>query len=622
MMKLLICTEKVKRLLALSYLLTIVIVSAFFTIGLANATTIHVPSDQPNIQDAINIAVDGDTVLIAPGTYVETLDFLGKAITVTSEDGATTTVIDGFQEIDDVHNIPVVMFVSGEGRGSVLSGLTVRGARSWDGGGIRIEHSSPTIIDNIITDNTGLSPGGGGIVIWGGRPLIQSNLITNNEATYGGRGGGIWIIFAQPEIVDNEISHNTADFSGGGIYIDSMVGGLIQDNRIVANTVGHYSQFSSGGGIGIRAADGSIMLPSRITQNLIFRNIAPKGGGIALDTPYHTSPLIMQNTIAENSADIGSAFYADGFNDDVILVNNNIVGSEGEGAFACGLLGFNTPIMAYNNVFSRSGEAFSEDCIDPTGSIGNISVDPRFIDPLNDDFHLGSRSPLLEAGLTIDELPATDFDGNPRVVDIDNDGDAEVDIGVYERFLAIPVDLSGTIKTSNGNDICAMVLASGQHMFSCNPWGEFSLTDLPRRSDGTVKRQIYAHGFFPKIDVLTGSSIDEAVVMTRSGTCPNYNVPSDPGFFPDSVGKWIDISGSVEVGQNGNPVCAMVLASGQHMFSCDGTGSYDLHIPLNSNGQYKLQVYADGFAPAVQKFDEFSTNNVVKMARATECQAP
>jgi hypothetical protein len=66
----------------------------------------------------------------------------------------------------------------------------------------------------------------------------------------------------------------------------------------------------------------------------------------------------------------------------------------------------------------------------------------------------------------------------------------------------------------------------------------------------------------------------------------------------------------------------MILASGQHVFSCDGTGSYTLRIPLDINGQYKLQVYADGFAPETQHFDEFSTNNVVRMARATECQVP
>ena len=81
------------------------------------------------------------------------------------------------------------------------------------------------------------------------------------------------------------------------------------------------------------------------------------------------------------------------------------------------------------------------------------------------------------------------------------------------------VDLSGTIKTVNGQDICAMVLASGQFMFSCNPPGVFSLTGLPTENDGTVKRQIYADGFFPKIDILMGST-DEALVMTRSRCRP------------------------------------------------------------------------------------------------------
>jgi hypothetical protein len=64
----------------------------------------------------------------------------------------------------------------------------------------------------------------------------------------------------------------------------------------------------------------------------------------------------------------------------------------------------------------------------------------------------------------------------------------------------------------------------------------------------------------------------------------------------------------------------MVLANGQHMFSCDDTGSYALNIPLDTNGQFKLQVYADGFAPTTQTFDEFQVINDVRMARAVECQ--
>jgi hypothetical protein len=182
-----------------------------------------------------------------------------------------------------------------------------------------------------------------------------------------------------------------------------------------------------------------------------------------------------------------------------------------------------------------------------------------------------------------------------------------------------PVDLSGTIKTPDGTDICAMVLASGQYMFSCNPIGMFSLADLPREGNGTVKRQIYADGFFPKIDILTGSTTD-ALVMTRSGACPSYNTLYDPAFVPDSAGKRINIVGKVLVQDTQTPICAMVLANGQYTFSCDGSGNYALNIPLNSNGQFKLQVYADGFAPTIQTFDELKATNDVRMARAAECQ--
>ena len=182
------------------------------------------------------------------------------------------------------------------------------------------------------------------------------------------------------------------------------------------------------------------------------------------------------------------------------------------------------------------------------------------------------------------------------------------------------VDLGGTIKTGDGMDICAMVLASGQFMFSCSPTGMLSLTGLSREQNGTVKRQIYADGFFPKVDVLSGSSND-AVVMTRSGTCPGYNDPASPGFFPDAAGKRIIISGKVLVQNSQEPICAMALANGQFMFTCDGSGNYTLNIPLDNNGQFKLQVYADGFAPTIQVLDKFQVDNDVRMARAAECQA-
>ena len=157
-----------------------------------------------------------------------------------------------------------------------------------------------------------------------------------------------------------------------------------------------------------------------------------------------------------------------------------------------------------------------------------------------------------------------------------------------------------------------------------SPGREGTLSHSPR--DGHIvrckrpadERQIYADGFFPQTDILLDST-DETVVMTRSGACPSYNTPYEPGVVPGSAGKSIDISGKVLQQNSQTPVCAMVLANGQHMFSCDGAGSYALNIPLDNNGQLKLQVYADGFAPMIQTFDEFQTLNDVRMTRADEC---
>ena len=154
--------------------------------------------------------------------------------------------------------------------------------------------------------------------------------------------------------------------------------------------------------------------------------------------------------------------------------------------------------------------------------------------------------------------------------------------------------------------------------FSCNPNGPYSLLDLPTESDGTVTRQVYVDGFFPSVATLTGST-NETVVMTRANNCPDYNSFPAPGVFPGSAGNQINISGTVLLQDTATPVCALVLANGQFTFSCDDTGSYALNIPLDTSGQFKLQVYADGFAPTIQSFDENSATNDVRMAQAAEC---
>src|SRR4029079_12057608 len=82
--------------------------------------TTRVPNDQPNIQSAINVSISGDTVLVAPGTHFENINFEGKAITVTSESGPQNTIIDGGKSGS------VVIFTAGEGRDSILNGFTLQ----------------------------------------------------------------------------------------------------------------------------------------------------------------------------------------------------------------------------------------------------------------------------------------------------------------------------------------------------------------------------------------------------------------------------------------------------------------------------------------------------------------
>jgi hypothetical protein len=182
----------------------------FIVSNMLYATTIQVPLHYSRIQDAINIANDGDTILVSPGYYYERINFHGKNIVVGSmfmishDDGfiGLTTIT---HERDSLGSI--VSFTNGETSHASLIGFTIEhgtGTFLSDatyGGGILIKSSSPSIIHNVISWNGGgtCSYRGGGIAIKdSSNPLIKSNTIAYNDIT--GRcdcicyfGGGIWI---------------------------------------------------------------------------------------------------------------------------------------------------------------------------------------------------------------------------------------------------------------------------------------------------------------------------------------------------------------------------------------------------------------------------------------------
>src|SRR6266508_2205602 len=393
---------------------------------------IRVPSDQPTIQSAINVALNGDTVLVAPGTYSENIDFKGKAITVTSESGPKDTIIVGGNVA------PVVRFTSREGRDSVLNGFTLQNGREVlgrpeEGGGISIFGTSPTITNNVIRNNLACS--GGGIWIAFGSPLIQLNTITgnSNNLCVGGNGGsGIYISGDSPEILDNVISDNAGPVAfGGGIYLAGTGTPIVKNNIIKGNNA-----TNQGGGIYIPNISNAL-----IVQNLITGNQAPNGGGLYWLVPAGgRRPILVNNTIADNNAtSIGSGIFAAALDAQTELTNKIKVEKPGQFGLYCGSFDDqNPPIIRFNNIFSANGMAYGGSCRDMTGTNDNISADPLFTNPTQGDYHLQKGSPSIDAGDNLaPNLPDKDLDGHPRILDGSGKGTAIVDMGVYE-FLPLP----------------------------------------------------------------------------------------------------------------------------------------------------------------------------------------
>jgi predicted outer membrane repeat protein len=200
------------------------------------ATVIDVPDDQPTIQLGIVNAADGDTVLVAPDTYHEEIDFLGKPVTVgswylTTGDPAyvASTVIDGQGGMLG----PLVTFESGEDSLSALVGVTVQGGWSLSGGGFRCVGASPRIAGCTIRLNEAYQQGAG-FYLNGGSPIVEGNRFEANEVTQDS-GGGIAIWNGAPRVAGNVFVDNVANSTGGAIFCENA-SPLIMDNLIDGNS--------------------------------------------------------------------------------------------------------------------------------------------------------------------------------------------------------------------------------------------------------------------------------------------------------------------------------------------------------------------------------------------------
>ena len=433
----------------------------FLSLSLAAApasaqTTIHVPGDAASIQAGINAASNGDTVLVAPGTYLENINFNGKSITVTSSGGAAVTIIDGNQ------NGIVVTFADGEGRQSVINGFTIQNAALppnassaqmsdgiWAGG------TNPTITNNVITHNRGY-----GIEVDRGSAYISGNTISYTSTQYppaedygcdydDGSGinfGGTSNDITDAPIIDhNTIENNVAHCGGGGIRLDAAPSTTRISNNIIANN----QSLGEGGGIWYTNGD-----QVSIFQNLIYGNVAgAAGGGIYLGFSSEingaTGPLVVwitNNTIAGNSIvpnpllyDFyvnGSQVNFAGYVSQTAFFNDIIVGGDSYAAVSCWpayeYLSGDPPVAVNSDLLNTAGPALGGWCSGTSG-FGNISSDPQFNNAATGDYHLQSGSPAIDSGYNAAlGLLAQDLDGNPRIQNHTGISQAIVDMGVYE----------------------------------------------------------------------------------------------------------------------------------------------------------------------------------------------
>ena len=153
------------------------------------------------------------------------------------------------------------------------------------------------------------------------------------------------------------------------------------------------------------------------------------------------------------------------------------------------------------------------------------------------------------------------------------------------------VNINGTVA-HDGTPVCAMVLANGQYMFTCTGDGSFDL-NVPLDTNGNITVFAFCSGLAPYkqvIDPWQGAGLHIAMAIGAQGQ------GMDISCNLDAINTtWVRLSGNVTY--NGTPVCAMVLANGQYVFTCAGGGSYTMNVPLDEMGSITLFGFCDGLPP-------------------------
>jgi M6 family metalloprotease-like protein len=399
-----------------------------------------------SIQNAIDAAVSGDSIMVAAATYASAI-VIDKPVYLLGGWEAGFAARDPRTNVTTIQSYgSVVSFLSIASGSPGIEGFTITGGTGTElslpvlgiyGGGILVNGAPAAIRNNVITgcgyaDATGFS-GGGGIACWNGSVTISGNEISGCAAQ---SGGGIYLFQATAAITGNTISgaRPNAEFSGmkngGGIYARqsnvAMAGNIISSNTGYWDGGGIYAKLSplstSGDSIysNEATADGGGIFGDHsslsIHNTYIRDNVASStGGGI-----YHTAAQFdMANSlVAENRTGVmAGGVYADSCWGD--WTNNTIDRNVSEHAggnvlveTAAAPLDVRNNIVTYGSpngfqATDASDIAFQyNNCFGNTpGNVVAIAPDstnssrnPAYADTASMDYYLGVHSGSIDAG--------------------------------------------------------------------------------------------------------------------------------------------------------------------------------------------------------------------------------
>ncbi len=323
--------------------------SLFVTMAISASgwgAVIHVPDDSVTIQAGISGAQDGDTVLVASGTYTgfgnRAINLLGKRILVLSDSGAEMTTID----LSGTIGAPGFTLSSGEDSLSVIDGFTITGAvdTTYTFGAVVCNGASPTFRNCIITENDCI-----GFYGYQSSAILENCVISNNSQS------GIYSFHGTPlrlrncVISDNGYTGVSIAWGSSGL---EMVNCLVKDNAEQGLAI--YTMIEN------YFVANNTFVGNRIGMEFWF--VYPKR---TLREPAFDSVAIMNNIFAYNTDR----------------------GLETDISFDI------AAIVRCNDSYGNPGGNYIHGTLDTNICFGNISLPPLFCNREEGDFHIAEESP-------------------------------------------------------------------------------------------------------------------------------------------------------------------------------------------------------------------------------------